>query len=93
MKVFTIKASGGYCGGMAIIAANSKDDVMKVFASDHKYDYSFEMYDINGEYTSDVSKAVKVAHYYFDPENIKESTTLQTNVTEPQVLYCEWYAE
>ena len=39
MKVFGCKRSGGYSGGLIIVAANSLNEAFETFAKDDRYEW------------------------------------------------------
>jgi hypothetical protein len=57
MKVFMCKRDGGYSGGLAVVAANTKEEAFEVFHSSKCYEYMVDHSDIEtGEYTEDLSR-------------------------------------
>lgn len=47
MKVFMRKRRGGYSGGLAVVAANSKEEAFKTFFENKDYDWMVDKYDVD----------------------------------------------
>ena len=51
MNVYVCGFSGGYCGGLVVVAANSADEAYKVVKNDKELELLFDHVDKNGNYT------------------------------------------
>ncbi len=85
MKVWINKRSGGYSGGMILVAANSAEEAHKVF---HDDPYCKWMWD-------DISREgpTQTDDYYYQPEDWQEMPILEAKVDKPQVLEEAGYTE
>lgn len=92
MKVFACKRLDDYSGGLAIVAANSKEEAFNVLHSDKRYDWMVDWYfdDEQCRYVEDLDKSDS---YYYKRKNWFEMPMLTANVSEPQVLEEGGYAE
>ena len=78
MKVFANYRSGGYSGGVILVAANSAEEAHKAF---HENEYLKWMWnDINWE------NPPYVEDLYYKPDGWKEMPMLEAHVDKPQVL-------
>jgi|GEM_PF-2806942 hypothetical protein len=85
MKVWINKRTGGYSGGMILVAANSAEEAHKIFHSDPNLDWMW--YNITWEMHP------YVEDNYSQPENWEEMPMLEANVDKPQVLAEAGYTE
>lgn len=85
MKVWINKRTGGYSGGMILVAANSAEEAHKAF---HAYPDLYWMWD---NITWDTPPYV-LDHYYL-PENWEEMPMIEAKVDNPQVLVESGYTE
>lgn len=91
MKVFMCKRQGGYCGGLAVVAANSAEEAFKTFFEDEDYCWMVDKYDVNTyEYTDDFTKW---RSDYYPIENWFECKVLAANVDKPCVIIEDGYTE
>lgn len=91
MKVFACKRGGGYSGGLAIVAANNKEEAFNIFASHEDYNWILNNLDEEtGEYTNDVTKC---DGFYYKRADWFELPILTANVDKPQVLIENGYTE
>lgn len=91
MKVFMCKRQGGYNGGLAVVAANSKEEAFKTFFEDEKYDWMIYKYDEDTyEYIDDCTKW-RSDDYPID--KWFECKTLTANVEKPCVIMEDGYTE
>ena len=89
MKVFMCERQGGYSGGLAIVAANSKEEAFKTFFEDK--DYAWMKYDYeNGEYITDFTKWCSP---FYPLEKWFECKILTANVDKPCVIMEGGYTE
>ena len=84
MKVFMCKRQGGYSGGLAVVAANSKQEAFKTFFEDPYYDWMVYKYDV--DYTEWRSN-------YYPIEKWFECKALTANVKKPCVIMEDGYTE
>lgn len=85
MKVWINRRTGGYSGGMILVAANSAEEAHKVFHSDPDLNWMWD--NITWE------TPPYVEDNYYQPENWEEMSMLQSNVDKPQVLAEAGYTE
>ena len=91
MKVFMCCRPGSFCGGLAVVAANTKEEAFKTFFEDPDYDYMVDKYDIDTyEYTDDVTKW---RSYDYPLDNWFECKALTANVDKPCVIMEDGYTE
>lgn len=89
MKVFMCKRQGGYCGGLAVVAANSVEEAFMTFFEDK--DYAWMKYDYEiGEYMDNFTKW---RSDYYPIEKWFECKTLTANVDKPCVIMEDGYTE
>lgn len=81
MKVFINVRSGSYSGGMILVAANTKEEAIKVFREDNGYSW---MWDETEEGIED---------YYYGEDGWMESTVLTADVDTPQIIEESGYSE
>lgn len=90
MKVFMCKRSGSYGGGLAVVAANSKEEAFRVLHEDPDYEHFVDSTDENGYYTDDINKCDS---YEYHRANWFECPLLTANVDKPQVIGEGGYSE
>jgi hypothetical protein len=90
MKVFMCKRSGNYSGGLAIVAANSKEEAFRVLHEDPDYEYCVDNTDKDGYYTEDLDKCDSNT---YPRANWFECSLLTANVDKPQVIGEDGYTE
>lgn len=91
MKVFMCKRVGGYSGGLAVVAANTKEEAFEVFHSQERYGYMVDHSDIDtGEYTEDLSRCNS---YYYRREHWFEVPILTADTIIPRVIEEGGYTE
>ena len=91
MKVFGCKRSGGYSGGLIIVAANSLNEAFETFAKNNRYEWMIDWYDFD---TSEIIEDVtKVNSNTYPRDNWFEMPELVANVDSPRVLSEDGYTE
>lgn len=94
MKVWMCKRTddfGGFSGGLAVVAANSKEEAFKIFFEDRTYDWMVYKIDVDtGDYIEDYTKWKS---YYYPLENWFECKELVANVDKPCVIMEDGYTE
>lgn len=91
MKVFMCKRDGGYSGGLAVVAANTKEEAFEVFHSSKGYEWMADCSDIEtGEYTEDLSRCNS---YYYRREDWFEVPILTADTIVPKVIEEGGYTE
>lgn len=84
MKVFMCKRSGGYSGGLAIVAANTRDEAFEVFHSYKAYEWMIDHFNTEtGEYTEDLSKCDS---FYYRREDWFEVPILTADTIIPILI-------
>jgi hypothetical protein len=89
MKVFMCQRQGGYSGGLAVVAANSKEEAFKTFFEDKEYDWMKYNYGISG-YTDDFTNW---RSDFYPIELWFECEELTANVDKPCVIMEGGYSE
>lgn len=89
MKVWMCKRQGGYSGGLAVVAANSKDEAFKTFYEDPNNDWMVDKYGDDFKYTDDSSKW----SYYYPIYGWFECKVLVANVDKPCIIMEDGYSE
>lgn len=90
MKVFGCKVDAVYGGGLAIVAANSKEEAFVVFHTDQRYEWMADSFGYDGEYIED---ATKWRSSCYPKEEWFELPMLIANVDKPQVIVEDSYRE
>lgn len=91
MKVFGCKRSGGYSGGLIIVAANSLDEAFETFAKDDRYEWMIDWFDFDtGKIIEDVTKVDSNTYPRSDWFEIPELTA---NVDTPRIIDEDGYTE
>lgn len=91
MKVFGCKRSGGYSGGLIIVAANSLNEAFETFAKNDRYEWMIDWYDFDtSKITEDVTKVDSNTYPRDDWFEIPE---LVANVDSPKVISEGGYTE
>lgn len=82
MKVWINRRTGGYSGGLLLVAANSKQEAHEVFHQDKDLGYMWDAY-CDGT----------VCDYYYKPENWKEVPNLWYAGVKPCIIAEDGYTE
>ena len=91
MKVFGCKRSGGYSGGLIIVAANSLNEAFETFAANKIYEWMIDWFDFDtGKIIEDVAKVDSNA---YPRDNWYEIPELVANVDSPRVISENGYTE
>lgn len=91
MKVFGCKRSGGYSGGLIIVAANSLDEAFEIFAKDDRYEWMTEWFDFDtGKIIEDITI---VDSDTYPRDNWFEMPELVANVDSPRIIIEGGYTE
>lgn len=91
MKVFGCKRSGGYSGGLIIVAANSLDEAFETFAKNGRYEWMIKWFDFD---TSKIIEDVtKVDSNTYPRDDWFEIPELVANVDSPRVISEGGYTE
>lgn len=90
MKVFMCQRCGGYSGGLAVVAANTKEEAFKTFFEDSVYDWMVDKYDDNFGLTDDFTKWISD---YYPIEKWFECKILTADVDKPCVIMEDGYSE
>ena len=85
------KRKGGYSGGLAVVAANSKEEAFKTFFENDDYDWMVDKYDLDTyKWLED---ATQWRSYYYPLEMWFECKVLTANVDKPCVIMENGYSE
>lgn len=84
MKVFMCKRTGGYSGGLVVVAANTLDEAFETFAKDERYKYLVEWYD--WETSAIIDDVSKIDSEYYPRDNWFEVSYIIANVDKPCVI-------
>ena len=91
MKVFGCKRSGGYSGGLIIVAANSLDEAFETFAKDDRYEWMIEWFDFDTDTV--IEDVTKVDSNTYPRDDWYEIPELEANVDSPRVISEGGYTE
>ena len=86
MKVFMCHRQGGYSGGLAVVAANSKKEAFKTFFEDKENEWMVNKWTHTDDYT-------KWRSYYYPLEKWFECKELTANVDKPCVIMEDGHTE
>ena len=81
MKVWMCKRQCGCSGGLAVVAANSKEEAIKTFFSDENYSYMASEFEGGIDF------------WEYKPEDWFECKELVANVDKPCVIMEDGYTE
>lgn len=91
MKVFMCQRQDRFCGGLAVVAANSAEEAFKTFFEDNNHDWMVEKYDeYTYKYTDDCTKW---RSYEYPIDKWFELEVLTANVNIPCVIMEDGYSE
>ena len=91
MKVFGAKRTGGWSGGVILVAANSVEEAIVTASKNPEIGYMFHWED---EYfDSHVGDFVFFSSDYYPKESWKEIENLMWNGDEPKVIIEDGYTE
>lgn len=95
MKVWMCKRSEGYySGGLAVVAANSKEEAFKTFFEDKDNDWMVNKWTHTDAYTEEYTDDyTKWRSEYYPLENWFECKVLTANVDKPCVIMEDGYTE
>ena len=79
MKVWMCKMDYPYSGGLAVVAANSKEEAFRVYHSNEEHSWEYDEYNDDG--------------YYYPKDNWFLCESLTANVEEPCVIMEDGYTE
>ena len=89
MKVFINKRTGGYCGGLAVVAANNAEEAHRVYCFN---DPLTEYYNQEGD-SCRQEDSIAFSNYYYNSEDWEEVPCLTADITEPTVIAEDGYTE
>lgn len=92
MKVYVCRFSGGYCGGLVVVAANSADEAYNVVKNDEQFEWIFQQVDENGEYYRSRSEWTEETCCYHR-KDFRLLKGVTANVKTPQILIEDHYEE
>lgn len=92
MKVYTCRFSGGYCGGLVVVAANSEDEAYKVVKNDEELELLFDNVDKNGNYTENRDDWQE-SSYCYHRKDFRLLKGVTANVKRPKILVEDHYQE
>lgn len=91
MKVWMCTRNGVYSGGLAVVAANTKEEAFTTFFSDSHYDWMVEKFDLeNGKW---FNSPIEWQSNYYPLQKWFECKVLTTNVDKPCVIMEDGYTE
>lgn len=92
MNVYVCIFSGGYCGGLIVVAANSEDKAYNVFRNDDKYNWMFNCFDDDGNYIENRDDwGERTCCYHRKDFRLLNGVT--ADVKTPQILAEDHYEE
>ena len=84
MKVFICKRHGGYSGGLAVVAANTRDEAFEVLHSHKDYEWMLDNVDFKTEcVTNDIKRSDS---YYYRREDWYEVSNLTADTMIPRII-------
>lgn len=97
MKVFMCQRQVGYSGGLAVVAANSKEEAFKVFFEDEDNDWMVSKWVDTDEYTNEYTEvytedSTKWSSDYYPIDKWFECKVLTANVNKPCVIMEDGYS-
>jgi hypothetical protein len=94
MKVFMCRRQGGYSGGLAVVAANSKEEAFKTFFEDKENDWMVSKWTHTDEYTEEYTDdSTKWHSDYYPLDKWFECKKLTANVDKPCVIMEDGHTE
>ena len=89
MKVFINKRTGGWSGGLAVVAANNAEEAHRVYCFNDPLTY---YYNQEGDACRQ-EDSISFSNYYYSPEGWQEVPCLTADVTEPTLIAEDGYTE
>ena len=90
MKVFMCHRQGGYSDGLAVVAANIKEEAFKTFCEDPDNEWMVDKYTDGCKLTDDYTKWFS---NYYPIDEWFECKVLTANVDKPCVIMEDGYTE
>lgn len=91
MKVFMCKRRGGYSGGLAVVAANTRDEAFEVFHSSKDHEWMLDNMDFEtGLFTIDITRCDSD---YYKREDWFEVPFLTADTITPRLIEEGGYTE
>lgn len=90
MNVYVCRFTGGYCGGLIVVAANSEDEAYRIIKEDNDLCWLFDCVDDNGNYIENIDDWKE----YFSCYHRKDFRLLKgvtANVKRPKILVEDHY--
>ena len=92
MKVFKNERNGGYCGGIALVAANNANEAHETLCKAQPT--CVECFNSDGYWVEmDSPNCVKKEHYYYRQENWEEVPFLHYDTDKPCLIAENGYTE
>ena len=85
MNVYVCEFKGDYCGGLIVVAANSKDEAYNIMQCDERFEWYFQQVDENGEYYRSRSEWIEETNCYHR-EDFRLLKGVTADVKTPQIL-------
>lgn len=90
VKVYVCRFSGGYCGGLVVVAADSADEAYKVVKNDNDLYWLFNCVDDDGNFIENIDDREEGTHcYHRDGFYLLKGVT--ADVERPQILAEDHY--
>lgn len=90
MNVYVCRFSGGYCGGLVVVAANSEDEAYRIVKNDNDLCWLFNCVDDDGNYIENVDDREEESHCYHR-KDFRLLKGVTVNVKTPQILVEDHY--
>lgn len=93
MKVFGAKRTGGYSGGVIMVAAHSLEEAIKVAATNEQTRWMFDWIDEEGKWAYEGAPGARMVSDYYPYENWQEFPQLEYLGNEPCVIIEDGHTE
>lgn len=93
MKVFGCKMQGSYCGGVVLVAANSKEEAFQTAANYSAISYHFCWEDKYGSWMEPFSEGATLKSRSFPLDCWEEYEHLSADYENPTLIVADYHAE
>lgn len=92
MNVYVCRFTGGYCGGLVVVAANSADEAYRIVKNDKDLCLFFTCFDDDGNYIENIDDWGEESCCYHR-DNFYLLKCVTADVERPQILAEDHYEE
>lgn len=85
MKVYVCRFTGGYCGGLVVVAANSEDEAYRILKNDNDLCWLFDCLDDDGNYIENIDDWKEYSRCYHR-KDFRLLKGVTADVERPQIL-------